>query len=244
MSGSIDVLPAEQPAQSDDTLKADAARAYAADIDQLSELSRTIRAPEVKANPDGSRSWTVAAGGGSPSTRLSVNEFGVHDLVIRPGDSVTWRNHSPPIVAHTITGFGTLPGQPPPRLEPYQPVCAGPDEQQNGETEPDVSFPPGSGRFLPDIWNDCPPWQQEDHLTDYANPSAPTGSVYTSGEVTSGLLLPAAFLSSPIGLGLGFNSSYTLTFANAGTYRYTCMIHDGMTGTIEVEPTPTPMPSS
>lgn len=239
MSGSIDVLSADQPAQSADVLKQDANREYQADLLRLTDLARTIQTPTVITNPDGWRTWGVAAGGGSPDTRLSVNEFGVPNMVVRIGDTVTWTDESPAIVAHTVTGFATAPGQPPPNLAPFQPVCGGPDPEQGGETAPDVSIPPDTG-FPPDVWNDCPPWQQENHLTDYAYPSAPSGSDYSGDSLTSGLLFNADFLSSPIGLGLPFSSSYSVTFTQAGTYRYACMIHYGMTGSIEVVPTPTP----
>lgn len=243
MSGSIDVLPSNQPAQSADVLKADADRAYAADLNALTDRSRSISTPTVQTTPLGSRSWSVAAGGGSPSTRLSIDEFGVHNLIIRPGDTVTWTNQSPPVTVHTVTGFGTQQGQPPPQLEPYQPVCGGPDPDQGGETGPDTFYLPGSGKFPPDIWNDCPPWQQEDHLTNYSVASIDSGSTYTGGAVTSGLLLNQDFLYGPVGLGLPFTSSFTLAFPTAGTYTYACMIHYGMVGTIVVVPTPTPMPS-
>jgi plastocyanin len=240
MRGTIDVLPAGQPAAAADALKADADRAYQADLLRLTELDRSIRDPDVITDLVGSRNWTIAAGGGRPDSRLSVNEFGVRNLFIRPNDTVTWTNEGPPIVAHTVTGFGSLPNQPPPLLDPYQPVCGGPDPEQNGETAPDVSYPSDSGRFAPDIWNDCPPWQQEDHLTDYAIASTPTGSSFTGAAITSGLMLPEDFLNGPLGLGLPFVSSYSVRFTRLGTYSYACMIHPGMVGTIEVIPTPTP----
>jgi plastocyanin len=242
MSGSIDVLPITQPAQSPDVLKADADRQYSADLLRLADLTRSIQDPALITDSYGSRNWSIAAGGGSPSRRLSVNEFGVHNLIIRPGDTVTWTNMSPAVTTHTVTGFGTS-GQSPPKLEPYQPVCGGPDPDQNGETGPDTFYAPDSGRFMPDIWNDCPPWQQEDHLTDWSLPNADSGSTYSGGPVTSGLLLNADFLSGPLGLGLPFASSFTLRFNQPGTYSYACMIHYGMVGTIVVVPTPTPIPT-
>jgi plastocyanin len=242
MSGSIDVLPSSQVVQSPDVLKADADRQYSADLLSLTDLSRSIRTPTLITDYSGSRSWGMAAGGGSPSQRLTVNEFGVHDLFIRPGDTVTWTNLSPAVTTHTVTGFATT-GQSVPRLDPYQPVCGGPDPDQNGEQAPDTFYPPDSGKFLPDIWNDCPPWQQEDHLTDYALPTVDSGSTYSGGAVTSGLLLNEDFLSGPLGLGLPFTSSFTLRFTEPGTYSYACMIHYGMVGTIVVVPTPTPQPA-
>jgi plastocyanin len=244
MHGSIDVLPSEQPAQSVDVLKADADRAFNMDLQQLTALAQSIGTPTVQTTPLGSRTWGLAAGGGWPRPRGSIDEFGVHNLMIRPGDSVTWTNFSPGVTVHTVTGFGSHLGEPPPRLDPYQPVCGGPDPDQNGEMGPDTFYPLGSGRFPPDIWNDCPPWQMEDHLTDYSLPSVSSGSSFSGGSVTSGLLLNQDFLSGPVGFGLPFASTFTLTFPTAGTYTYACMVHYGMVGTIVVVPTPTPMPSS
>ncbi|HTE86095.1 MAG TPA: hypothetical protein VK821_15325, partial [Dehalococcoidia bacterium] len=209
MNGSLEVLPQEERAQSVEALKADADSAYSADLERLDALARSIRVPTEQTTTIGSRSWGLAAGGGSPDTRLSVDEFGVHDLFIRPGDTVTWTNMSPAVTVHTVTGFGTQPGQGQPRLDPYQPVCGGPDPDQNGETAPDTFYPPGTVRFAPDIWNDCLPWQQEDHFTDYSLPSVRSGSSYTGGAITSGLLLNEEFLSGPVGLGLPFASAYT-----------------------------------
>lgn len=239
MSGSLDVLPAGEPAQGADILQADASRQYTADLQSLTDLALPLQTPSVIGNPDGTSTWTLAAGGGSPSPRLSIDEFGVRDLIIRPGDTVTWENQSPAVVAHTVTGFSGRAAGPPARLDPFRPVCGGPDPDQNGETAPDEFIPPGGG-FAPDIWNDCPPWQQEDHLTDFALPSAPSGRSYTDGTLTSGLLLPAAFLASPAGLGLPFSSTYSVVFPNGGTYRYSCMIHDGMAATIDVVPVSIP----
>jgi plastocyanin len=242
MSGSIDVITPDQPAQSPDVLKADADREYSADLLGLTELARSVQNPAVQTDQLGTRTWGMAAGGGSPSKRLSIDEFGVHSLFIRSGDTVTWTNMSPAVTTHTVTGFAASGGVTP-RLDPYQPVCGGPDPDQQGEQAPDTFYDPGSGKFMPDIWNDCPPWQQEDHLTDYALPSIDSGSSYFGGAVTSGLLLNQSFLSGPLGLGLPFTSSFTLRFSQPGTYNYACMIHYGMVGAIVVVPTPTPVPA-
>ena len=51
-------------------------------------------------------------------------------------------------------------------------------------------------------------------------------------------MLNQEYLDSPVGEGLPFESSYSVTFPNPGTYTYHCAIHPGMTGTVVVIPKP------
>ena len=51
-------------------------------------------------------------------------------------------------------------------------------------------------------------------------------------------MLPQEYLDSPVGAGLPFESSYSVTFPNPGTYHYHCAIHPGMTGVVVVLPKP------
>ena len=76
------------------------------------------------------------------------------------------------------------------------------------------------------------------NLTEASQPSAPSGDPYTDGERTSGILLPQEYLDSPIGEGLPFASSYSVTFPNPGTYYYHCAIHPDMIGVVVVLPKP------
>ncbi len=78
------------------------------------------------------------------------------------------------------------------------------------------------------------------NLTESSQPSAPSGDSYVDGERTSGILLPQEYLDSPIGAGLPFASSYSVSFPNPGTYSYACAIHPGMIGTVVVIPKPHP----
>jgi hypothetical protein len=78
-------------------------------------------------------------------------------------------------------------------------------------------------------------------FTEFSQPSAPSGDPYTDGERTSGLLLPQEYLDSPIGAGLPYASSYSVTFPEAGTYHYHCTMHPGMEGTVIVIPKPMPL---
>ena len=47
---------------------------------------------------------------------------------------------------------------------------------------------------------------------------------------------PRSTWTRPIGDGLPFASSYSVTFPNPGTYAYHCAIHPGMIGTVVVIP--------
>jgi hypothetical protein len=76
------------------------------------------------------------------------------------------------------------------------------------------------------------------NLTEASQPSAPSGDPYTDGERTSGILLPQEHLDSPVGAGLPFGSSYSVTFPNPGTYYYHCAIHPNMIGVVVVLPKP------
>ncbi len=225
MSGSFDVLPAATPARSAATLQADAQRAYESDLQSLAEDARSIATPSVTVNRDSSFSWDIAAGAGTADGRLDVNEFGVNGLFIKTGDSVTWHVSSGIGDQHTITGFGTQPGQPPARLPVYQPACSG----MNGDTLP------APGSYGPDIWNSCPGSEQL-LLTRYAFPSAPSGGSYQSGtSLTSGILMSAVQLATPVEQGSPFTDSYTTIFPDPGTYRYVCEIHPGMAAYIVVQ---------
>ncbi len=225
MSGSFDVVPASERVQTAETLRADAQRAYEVDVEHLVGLERNISAPDVEVKQDGTRGWSIAAGDGTPDGRLGVYEFGVRNLVVKQGDTVTWNNASGIGDQHTVTGFGSQPGQSPPNLAVYQPACS----TTNGDVFP------AAGTFGPDIWNGCP-GMEELLLTQFAYPDPISGSSYAPDSgVTSGILVGRAELATPIEQGSPFKSSYTVLFPTPGTYTYTCVIHPGMNGTIIVQ---------
>ena len=161
---------------------------------------------------------------------LAINEFTPSQMVIIAGDTVTWTNYSPGAEPHTVSGFASTPDAIPQTLSPFQPGCM----TSSGE----LQLPP-PGSFPPDIWNTCPGAEAE-NLTEFSQPSAPSGAPYTEGERTSGILLNQDYLDSPIGDGLPYASSYSVTFANPGIYVYECAIHPGMMGTVVVIPKPQP----
>ena len=234
MSGRIDVVAPDQPVQTADEVAVAAQRQYEADLACLAGLDRVSNPPEAS-NPEGTKTWQAAAGvSGSNKPWLSINEFGPSQMAIIAGDTVTWTNQGPGAVPHTVSGFAGTPGTVP-DLSPYQPGCM----TSSGE----LQLPP-PGSFPPDIWNTCLGMDpagnpnQVNNLTEASQPSAPSGDPYTDGERTSGILLPQEYLDSPVGAGLPFESSYSVTFPNPGTYHYHCAIHPGMTGVVVVLPKP------
>jgi hypothetical protein len=103
----------------------------------------------------------------------------------------------------------------------------------------ELQLPP-AGTFPTDIWNSCV-GSEVNNFTENSEPSAPSGDPYIDGERTSGILLPQEYLDSPIGDGLPYPNSYSVTFPDAGTYHYHCAIHPGMEGTVIVIPKPMPL---
>jgi len=263
MIGRIDVVPPDQPVQSASALEEAAQRKYDADLAWLAGLDG-INFPPEASNPDGTKTWQVAAGSGpimapgsawagagsvassqgtphaysseapqpraQPRPWLAINEFAPSQMVVIAGDTVTWTNTSPSAVPHTVSGFASTPDATPQDLSPFQPGCM----TSSGE----LQLPP-AGSFPPDIWNTCP-GGEVNNLTEASQPSAPSGEPYADGERTSGILLPQEYLDSPIGKGLPFTNSYSVSFPNPGTYHYECAIHPGMTGTVVVIPKPQP----
>jgi plastocyanin len=227
MNGRIDVVPADQPVQSAAEVEAAAQRQYEADLVALAGVDQW-RTPAEAARPDGTKMWQASAGMSVPGMPwLSINAFGPSQMAIIAGDTITWTNHSPGAVAHTVTGFASTPDALPQDMNPFQPGC-----MINGE----LQLPP-AGSFGPDIWNTCP-GMEVNNLTDFSQPSVLSGDPYTDGERTSGILLNQEYLDSPIGEGLPFESSYSVTFPNPGTYYYHSVTHPDMVGVVVVLPKP------
>ena len=235
MNGRIDVIAPGQPVQSVAEAEAAAQRQYEADLVALAGVDQW-RTPAEAANPDGTKTWQASAGLSVPGKPwLSINAFAPSQMAIIAGDTITWTNHAPGAVAHTITGFASTPDDLPQDMHPYQPGCL----SSSGE----LQLPP-EGSFPPDIWNTCTGMDtrgnpnQVNNLTEFSQPSALSGDPYTDGERTSGILLSQEYLDSPIGEGLPFESSYSVTFPNPGTYFYHCALHPDMVGVVVVLPKP------
>ena len=170
MSGLIEVVALDQPVQGQEALDAAAELQYQADLLALAALDR-ISGPAESSNPDGTKTWQVAAGlGDENAPGLSVNAFARAQLVIIAGDTVTWTNQSPGAVAHTVSGFGASRETIPRDLSPYQPGCM----TSSGE----LQLPP-AGTFPTDIWNTCA-GAEVNNFTEFSLPSAPSGDPYAS----------------------------------------------------------------
>lgn len=231
MSGLIEVVALDQPVQSQEALDAAAGLQYQADLLALAVLDR-ISGPAESSNPDGTKTWQIAAGlGADNAPGLSINEFARAQVVIIAGDTVTWTNQSRGAVAHTVSGFGDSRETIPQNLNPFQPGCL----TSSGEIQL-----PSAGSFPTDIWNTCA-GAEVNTFTESSLPSAPSGEPYTIGPRTSGILLNEEYLNSPVGDGLPYASSYSVIFPEPGTYHYHCALHLGMEGTVIVIPRPMPL---
>jgi len=229
MNARIDVVAPDQPTQTSEEVEAAAQRQYQGDLLWLDGQDRVV-GPAEASNPDGTKIWQVDAGGsGQNKPWLSINEFAPANMLILAGDTVTWTNHGPAAVPHTVTGFVGSPDALPQTLQnlnPYQAACL----STSGELQP----PPTEG-FALDVWNGCPGLEVY-NLTGASQPSAPSGDPYVDGERTSGILLNADYIDSPIGEGIPFTSSYSVLFPNEGMYSFACAIHPNMVGSIRVLP--------
>jgi plastocyanin len=207
-------FPVTTPAQLATAVRAQVAHDRAAGFlaEARANVAHSIR------NADGTRTWYMTAGTGSPDGFVAINEMLPRRLPIHRGDKVTWvsRALNEP---HTVTfprdlhtdmavlceaGAVDTPATPtriPPR-GPQDFTCSGapPDE---------VEFDGGNGIG---------------HVTSPTTKS------------DSGFIASAAFVAA-FGLpATAAKRAWTVSFSGAQrtTYRYVCQIHDGMAGVIVV----------
>ena len=263
MMGRIDVVPADQPVQAASALEAAAARQYEADLAWLAGQDR-IEYPAEASNPDGTKTWQVAAGSGgrgmTPSAasrsaaypEATPQALPAYSAPALPApDSKSWLsiNEFAPsqmvvIAGDTVTWTNDGPGAVPHTVSGFAstpdavPQDLSPFQPGCITSSGEPQLPP-AGSFPPDIWNTCP-GAEVTNLTAASQPSAPSGDPYVDGDRTSGILLNQEYLDSAIGAGLPFASGYSVTFPNPGTFAYECAIHPGMTGNVVVIPKPKP----
>lgn len=169
-------------------------------------------------NTNGTRTWFMTAGTGSPDGFVAVNEMLPRRVAIHPGDRVVWRSRSVN-EPHTITFPEDLNTD-------MQPLC------ENGTTDtpatPTVIPPTGlqdfgcSGGPLDEVEFDG--GNGVSHVTNAA-------TVSDSGFIASAAELDGFGLASTAA-----NARWAVSFSGATktTYTYVCQIHDGMDGTIVV----------
>ncbi len=266
MIGRIDVVAPDQPVQAASELETAAQRQYEADLAWLAGLDRIDFPPEAS-NPDGTKTWQVAAGGGrmvAPGAAAAANSGSQAYPAGTPQAPRAYPAEAPQvpqpkswlaidefapstmvvIAGDTVTWTNYSLGAVPHTVSGFAstpdaiPQTLSPYQAGCLTSSGELQLPP-AGSFPPDIWNTCPGLEVY-NLTESSQPSAPSGDPYVDGERTSGILLNQEYLDSPIGAGLPFASSYSVIFPNPGTYSYECAIHPGMIGTVVVIPKPHP----
>ena len=218
MQGWLAVVPAAFHATTPTELSARVTAQIAHDRAAGFAAEAAARVAHWTRNLDGTRTWTMTAGTGSPDGFVAVNEMLPRSLPIHRGDQVRWvsRSVNEP---HTVTfprdlhtdmlalcesGAVDIPATPTviPPTGPQDFTCGGgpPDE---------VEFDGGNG---------------VNHVT-VASSVSDSGVIASPAELF-GFGLPAT----------AARRTWTVSFAGATrtTYHYVCQIHDGMTGTIVV----------
>jgi len=219
MTGWINVVPASKPATTHAQAKAKIAAQVKADRRAGFFAEAVASIPSFHKNANGTRTWVLTAGTGSPDGRVAVDEMLPKRLAVHKGDKVTWVSRSVNEI-HTVT-FPTDLGT------DLQPTC----ESAGGVDTPATPtvFPPAS---LNDF--NCAGGPVDEFENDGGNgvrhvtsPStvADSGTI-ASADALAGFRLPAS----------AARATWTASFVGAakGTYHYVCQIHDGMAGTIVI----------
>jgi len=211
MSGSINVVPAAQPATPAATVASQAASEYAALNNGAAAAEAAANVPSSTANADGSRTWTVHVG--ITADDVELLEYLPGHLPITKGDSVVFDGSGTTNEPHTVTTFGAF-GEPSTLF--FQPnqceAASGPDTLAN----PNVQGPPQTGCADPNTF------EQPFNLA-------------TSGpQVVPNFFTPATATVSgrADALSLGAAKSVTHTFPNNGNYAFICMLHRNMAGVV------------
>jgi len=218
MQGWLAVVPGQFQATTPAQLKARVRAQVRADRAAGFAAEKASSTPHSKLNLDGTRTWFMTAGTGSPDGRVTILEMLPRNLTIKRGDKVSWvsRATNEP---HTITFPTELHSDMVAMCEngatdtPAPPTVIPPTGPQdfgcNGGPADEVEFGGGNGVT---------------HITS-ASTVADSGVIASKAEL-AGFGLPASTLKS----------RWTVSFAGAArtTYHYLCQIHAGMVGTITV----------
>lgn len=210
-SGATGTTPAQLAKTVEHQVKADVKAGFAAE-EKVEHSSR------VK-NADGTTTWHMTAGTGSPDGHVAVLEFLPLNLKIHAGDTVVWR---PKAVnePHTVTFPGELNSD-------LVPLCEG----KGGDT--------------PAVPNELPPTSPFDFhcgtspLPDEVEFGGGNGvtNLTAPGQVSDSGVFASKAERRALGLPRGsVISRWSASFVGAapGTYTYICQIHPGMEGTITV----------
>ena len=218
MTGWLTVVPASKPATTHAQAKAKIDAQVKADRRAGFFAEALASIPRSHKNSNGTRTWVLTAGTGSPDGHVAVDEMLPRRLALHKGDKVTWVSRSVNEI-HTVTFPTDLQTD-------LLPMC------ENGGVDTPAAptvIPPAS-------------------LNDFSCGGAPVDEFENGGgngirHVTSpstvsdsGIIAAAAALASYGVPASAARATWTVKFSGAakGTYHYVCQVHDGMEGTIVV----------
>jgi len=216
MRGEIEVVPVgstniTSQAAVDQYVATHTATVHAAEI---AEMNQTRSNPVRQVDAQGRAVWYVRAGTRSPDAHVELNLFFPDVNTISQGDTIVWYNDSP-TTPHTIT-FPAANVDPPeflvPTLPDGTPLTGPPPAGPPPAGPPDPSMTPrlvlGPGSFP------THPGQL---------PSYDGTGLYNSG-----------LIGDPAPPQAG--SAWSMVFNTPGTFKFICVVHPGMEGTVVVQP--------
>jgi len=214
MSASFVIVPDASTASTQSGLDTAATSQYNADVSSGNAAEAAANTSAVTTNANGTKNVTMQAGTESPDGRVQILEMLPSNVNVTAGDTVTWKagSRNDPHTVSFPQGVDTH--------DPFNLMCEG----SSGDTPPTSQTPPFGCAGPPGAPNGA-------HL-DY-DPSPSGGTTITSATASATTTTSSGVISQGTNFGT-VPSSYTFTFANAGTYKYQCLIHDHMLGTITV----------
>lgn len=240
-NGAITIVPGDQdiPSQADVARQARAEiEAWAEPLREAYELGKSVDEATFDAYgpPETVRKPFAGFAANDMWVHGMISEFIPRDMRVNVGDEVTWSfvgNHTvsfqvPPYFSQMhVEDDGTVV------FNPQAVLPVGGPGFPNESAEPDGDGSPAEG--------EAPPGEGEDASAEGEGPSAegedasadPDGAPESPPPpaVDAGRWDGQTFLSS----GVFWEGTYSVTFTQPGSYRYACLIHPRMIGTVVVE---------
>jgi plastocyanin len=226
MSASFTIVPDASTASTQSSLDTAATAQYNSALAAGQAATSAVTAASTSTNANGTHTIAMHAGTESPDGRVQVLEMLPSSVNITAGDTINWTtlSRNDP---HTVT-FPSPPGN---GFDPFPAYCEG----ATGDT-PDPTFNPAA----------CAGGPPNFEIHYAPQPIGPTVIATSTTQASSGVITAGSLYAS-------LGPSYSFTFPNAGTFAYTCAIHNHMTGQVlaaSVTPPPAlpkagvPMPGS
>ncbi|MFI5266609.1 MAG: hypothetical protein ACHQ7M_04445 [Chloroflexota bacterium] len=219
MTGTVTVVPDNQPATSQATADAQAQAQFAAAQAQALQAEQAANKPAFSGGAPGTRTYQVSVGV-SGGDHVRIDEMlPTQALSLTPGDKVQYQWLDTDNV-HTVTfPAGNMAGLP----EPFGFNCG-----TSYQSPPSPEGPPPATPFQPCLY---PGAQHPDFIADPGN--APPGTALTDpgASVDSGVLFGTGYGVTPS------SQSWSIVVngsTKAGSYVYRCTVHDWMQGTLKI----------